>query len=869
MLYFMLYRSVRMKKTDLLLLVCAAMLTQCDGLNKPVGVPSASAAERRAVKELKITRPPYPNTFALSDAGAGGLPQDKSWEKDYGLEVSGISGSGKASVLAPDAYTVESADPSAIGRQAVTVKLNGTPGSPDITASFYISIVSSSVNYYRIMNYEAAGGSLVPVPSRAMAGERVTVYVYPAKGFFYKNNSFSINSRPEDGPVTTNDDGSLTFIMPDCDVAPEALFFEAAASLKTATQDALYYETLQEAFESACLTEGAFPVSEPVNGILLSTDLTEGAFPVSKPMNGILLSTNTRAAAWSEEGDVVITVFGDAVIDRAITVKNKIRLVAADGKVKTIRRGTIDGSPFVIEDGGALELDAGLSLGLTLDGGADTGKTGGALVTVSGGTLEMGARILLQNNANTEGQGGGVYVENGTLIMTDGSIRNNSAKYGGGVYVSKDGKADLSEQALISGNEAAEKGAGVYTDGAFSLSGSAVVAQNNDVYLTKDTVITVGASLSPNQNAQGGNPALSAKITTEEKSGNAGIIKGTSAEIVSAAMQKVATGAGAPATAVVYQGGEFVIVMQDETSETAPGQAVAQVNGVNLYFASLQDAVSMSGGGTADSPAVITLAQDLAMAAAPIAIESGRHIKMKATEAGVTINRATGYTKRLFTVSSGASLELDGNAGALVLDGGSVSGTSGTSSLIYVNGGTLTMNGEVVLKNNKMGGVDGGAIYLESGVFTMNGGIIENNTTTYGGGGVYMSNGIFNLSGGTIQNNSAGQGGGIAVTHGKLNMSSGAILNNTTTGFMSGGGGGVLLETSSVVFTMSSGTIAGNSSSTKGGGVYVYSSGATFTKIGGTIYGSDASDGAKNTAASGGAALYNVGTLPATTDDTF
>jgi hypothetical protein len=42
-------------------------------------------------------------------------------------------------------------------------------------------------------------------------------------------------------------------------------------------------------------------------------------------------------------------------------------------------------------------------------------------------------------------------------------------------------------------------------------------------------------------------------------------------------------------------------------------------------------------------------------------------------------------------------------------------------------------------------------------------------------------------------------------------------------------------------FTMSNGTISGNSTSGRGGGVYVYY-GGTFTKTGGIIYGSNAQE---------------------------
>jgi hypothetical protein len=69
-------------------------------------------------------------------------------------------------------------------------------------------------------------------------------------------------------------------------------------------------------------------------------------------------------------------------------------------------------------------------------------------------------------------------------------------------------------------------------------------------------------------------------------------------------------------------------------------------------------------------------------------------------------------------------------------------------------------------------------------------------------GGVYGS-GNFTMSGGTISGNTADFGGGVSVTTG--------------------------------IFTMSGGTISGNSAGNYGDGVFV--DGGTFTKTGGIIYG--------------------------------
>jgi fibronectin type 3 domain-containing protein len=222
----------------------------------------------------------------------------------------------------------------------------------------------------------------------------------------------------------------------------------------------------------------------------------------------------------------------------------------------------------------------------------------------------------------------------------------------------------------------------------------------------------------------------------------------------------------------------------------------------------------------------------------------------------------------LFTIASGATLVLDSgvtlkghssnntslvqvnSGGNLVLkDGGAISGNTGGG--VYVrDSGTFTMNGGDISGNTAW---DGGGVYVSSnGTFTMSGGKISGNSASAssanGGGGVSVyDSGTFTMSGGTISGNTAKYGGGVEVSsNSTFTMSGGTISGNTA----SHAGGGVALWST---FTMSGGTISGNSAE-YGGGVYAN---GTFTKqAGGIIYGSNATSALKNTATSGGHAVY-------------
>ncbi len=142
--------------------------------------------------------------------------------------------------------------------------------------------------------------------------------------------------------------------------------------------------------------------------------------------------------------------------------------------------------------------------------------------------------------------------------------------------------------------------------------------------------------------------------------------------------------------------------------------------------------------------------------------------------------------------------------------------------------------------------IDGGGVYNDYGTFTMSGGTISGNTATDEGGGVYIGyNKTFTMSGGTISGNTAKDGGGIHNDDGTFTMSGGTISNNIASecgggvyndgmftmegaskisGDKASDGGGVYIDTGSDGFTMSGGTISGNTAPGKGGGVYVFSS---------------------------------------------
>lgn len=136
--------------------------------------------------------------------------------------------------------------------------------------------------------------------------------------------------------------------------------------------------------------------------------------------------------------------------------------------------GKITGNSAADKGGGVNNFES-----FYMSGGSITQNTacyGGGVYNY--GTFEMSGGNITRNTANTEsGQGGGVYIYNSaTFTMSGGSITVN---------------------------DAFEKGGGVYNDGTFNVSSTAVVQNNtrrlypaaNNVYLPNSKVITISNAL--------------------------------------------------------------------------------------------------------------------------------------------------------------------------------------------------------------------------------------------------------------------------------------------------------------------------------------------------------------------------------------
>ncbi|MCR4908899.1 MAG: hypothetical protein K5985_08705 [Lachnospiraceae bacterium] len=197
-------------------------------------------------------------------------------------------------------------------------------------------------------------------------------------------------------------------------------------------------------------------------------------------------------------------------------------------------------------------------------------------------------------------------------------------------------------------------------------------------------------------------------------------------------------------------------------------------------------------------------------------------------------------------VTLGSTWVLDGSVNNFTIDlnGHTIRLSAGSGSVIKVtNGAALTIEDnsggpEGGITGGKGTDNSGGGVHVDGGTFNLKGGCIYGNSAS-NGGGVHVGNyGTFNMSGGNIYSNRSDTnhyGGGVHVNNGSFTMTGGNIFKNEVG---TGNGGGVYFSSnlSDITFTMTGGSISGNTAD-YGGGVWIVSGekSATFNMSGNAV----------------------------------
>jgi hypothetical protein len=178
-------------------------------------------------------------------------------------------------------------------------------------------------------------------------------------------------------------------------------------------------------------------------------------------MNGGSISNNHGHAgtAVTVTNKSVFEVSGDALIEGNRSTVNNARQHYAndDTSYGTAHVNTVSGA-VLVENGGTMKMTGG-----TFKGNSSA-QCGGAIAVANGGTLTMDGGTITENHAGNAG--GGIYSYSDETTLNAGSITNNTAYLGGGVY-SEGNTAGYStvtlNNVLIEGNSASRLGGGIWT----------------------------------------------------------------------------------------------------------------------------------------------------------------------------------------------------------------------------------------------------------------------------------------------------------------------------------------------------------------------------------------------------------------------
>lgn len=557
-------------------------------------------------------------------------------------------------------------------------------------------------------------------------------------------------------------------------------------------------------------------------------------------------------------------------IDRVFDIRPGAGTVVISGV--TLLNGNVAGN-----GGGVRNADADLALVNTViisnvaDGSGSDGY-GGGMYVIAGRVALKGGQIA----HNTAYRGGGVYVEAGSGVFTQTGpsliASNVVSDDGGGIYVSQ-GRVELSEAHVLS-NTAGDTGGGVHVDqdGAVLQMSEAEIHGNaaidgGGVYINEGNVTVQESQIVSNTVTGwgGGVYVFAGDLTVDggQILGNASVERGGGAFIHSAsatlsAVRVLSNTAGERGGGIYVDRGVAVLdvsggqIRGNSTADTGP-----QNGGGGLYI--------WSGGATLDGTEI--LSNTTAADGGGIYVYDG-----DATVSGGQIlgNTASDDGGGIYLEAYGATFT---QTGVTVIARNTALDAGGG---MYILSGSGTLNGGQVLTNTAQG--SGGGGICVAGSVTLKGGQVAGNVTAGWGGGL---NGIGSSSsvvlyGTQIVGNVAGEGGGVIVDVGSATLSETQIISNTATG--SGGGMGVRQGRVRV----NEGQILGNAAPV-GGGVHVDGSTAVLTQTGGTVIAYNTASGtgpgeggggmyiaagnvlvgqgqiAHNTAAGDGAGVYNDG----------
>ncbi len=456
---------------------------------------------------------------------------------------------------------------------------------------------------------------------------------------------------------------------------------------------------------------------------------------VTLVQGGLTLSASNGTTT----GTGTITIDGSETTPVTVSGANSYGLTVNAGVTAVLKNLTL-----IDAYNNSLTFDAGINNSgtLTMTGVTVSATLQGAINNVSGGTTTMTSCSLVNSLCTANTIGGGLYLDSGTVTISDSTISGNSCTDGGGLYDA--GGTLIVTDTTVSSNAAGDSGGGFYiASGTVTLAGDTIAtnsaASGGGIYQTGGTLIVQADS-------QGTATTINGNTTT----GNGGgldLVVGTATITGGSIKNNVAAVAG---------GG------------------IADMGSLTITDASLTGNTSTQKSGTA------------AVGGGALWISSYQNTTL--TGCAISANVAG---------STGGGIDLE--AGNLIVDSTTIGGTSTAAANSAVNGGGIYSAGTLTVQNNSLidGNVatsSGGGIDVAGGNLTVSGGTISSNTASKGGGGIYFDGGGSltlqpgSLGGVTVSGNQDhNNGAGINLNSGTATLSDVTLQGNTENGTFGGG----------------------------------------------------------------------------------
>lgn len=533
----------------------------------------------------------------------------------------------------------------------------------------------------------------------------------------------------------------------------------------------------------------------------------------------------------------------------------------------------------------------------------------GAGIFHSSGKLFIASGDISYNLGSSYGSGGGIYC-GGKVSFSGGTVKGNSSKSGGGIFVKSSAEVSVSGNVIISGNEASENGGAVYQNGTFNLSGSVSIPyggseKKNDVYLYNSKTVSIAGELTP--------PAgITAVATITPSSWNRGTkyLSSKNAAFLSNAKNKIALSkdnsgwdkkddiaTSSSETKFAWITSPVYVVGTSASGSSRPdsawGWGNTAANGATgtkgSPYSSIAEAVAALDLDKATEPNTIIIAgtlvgamQEISSPSADITIKGWKAAGAEKSDA--KIQRFASKPSSSQTNGSVLSISASGKT-VTITDLTLTYGAAGYGAGINLSAGTLKLGDYAKITGNAAGNSGGGVLVdtgatlfmygkaligdklsTDTGITTATGkSDCANSASEQGGAGIhnkgatYIGYNGFKADGTTpnpcaidsgygIIRNAAfkNEGGGGIKNNGTLLIGSGSISYN----YAATAGGGINCNANA---TISGGTFVSNNSGGGGGAIYVSSS-KTVTIDGGATF-------TKNRAKTQGGVICNWGTL--------